>query len=140
MEAKQFWDDIFSERQKGNYSRVDMPDLNDPIMNRAMEHFGDVRNKTIIDLGCGRGATSLFFAHCGANVISIDLSEVAISNLSHYCQDNGIENRKACFAVPETEPTPHPLRDVNLEGNPVRGATIFWASGGCPEAREGLED
>ncbi len=92
MEATQFWDNLFSKGQENSYSRVEMPDRNDPVLQRALKHFGSVENKTLIDLGCGRGATSLFFASCGANVISIDLSEVAVKNLSKYCQDNGILN------------------------------------------------
>jgi len=91
--SEKFWDDIFSKGQEGNYSRVEMPDIHDPILKRALAHFGHLENKTIIDLGCGRGATSLFFAHCGAhNVISVDLSDVAIKNLKTYCQDNDIDN------------------------------------------------
>lgn len=92
MGAEEFWDQIFSKVQEGGYSRVEAPDLNDPILQRAMEHFGSVEGKTIIDLGCGRGATSLFFAYYGANVISVDSSEKAIENLSKYCQDNSINN------------------------------------------------
>ena len=92
MQATEFWDKIFSKGQEGNYSRVEMPELNDPILQQALAHFGSVKGKTIIDLGCGRGATSLFFAYHGANVISVDLSEIAIENLSRYCQDNGIRN------------------------------------------------
>lgn len=92
MKSVEFWDNIFSKGQEGNYSRVEMPDLNDPVLQRAFVHFGDIENKTIIDLGCGRGATSLFFAHFNANVISIDLSKAAINNLSKYCEDNGISS------------------------------------------------
>lgn len=92
MQPKEFWDDIFSKGQANKYSRVEMPDVDDPVLKRALEYFGEVKDKTVIDLGCGRGATSLFFAHCGANVISVDLSEVAINNLSNYCRDNGIQN------------------------------------------------
>lgn len=92
MKATQFWDDLFLQGQNGDYSRVEMPDRRDPLLQRALKHFGSVENKTVIDLGCGRGATSLFFASCGANVISIDLSEVAINNLSKYCHENDIRN------------------------------------------------
>jgi 2-polyprenyl-3-methyl-5-hydroxy-6-metoxy-1,4-benzoquinol methylase len=92
MQATEFWDNLFSKGQEGGYSRVEMPDLNNPILQRALRHFGSVEDKTMIDLGCGRGATSLFFAYYGANVISVDLSEVAVKNLSGYCQDNGIRN------------------------------------------------
>jgi 2-polyprenyl-3-methyl-5-hydroxy-6-metoxy-1,4-benzoquinol methylase len=92
MQATEFWDHVFSKGQESGYSRVEMPDLCDPILQRALAHFGSVENKTVIDLGCGRGATSLFFAYHGAHVISVDLSEVAINNLSRYCQDNGIRH------------------------------------------------
>ena len=90
MLATEFWDTIFSKGQEGGYSRVEMPDLNNAVLRRALAHFGNIENKTIIDLGCGRGATSLFFAYHGANVISVDLSEIAIESLSKYCRDNGI--------------------------------------------------
>jgi len=92
MQASEFWDKIFSKGQEGGYSRVEMPDPDSPILHRALGHFGNIENKIVIDLGCGRGATSLFFAYCGANVISVDLSEEAIANLSKYCQDNDIRN------------------------------------------------
>ena len=92
MQATEFWDNLFSREQDNYYSPVEIPDHNNPVLKRALAHFGNVANKTVIDLGCGRGATSLYFAHLGANVISVDLSEVAIKNLSNYCHDNGIEN------------------------------------------------
>lgn len=92
MEATEFWDKMFAQGKAGNYSRVEMPDLNDPILQAALKHFGSVKDKTVIDLGCGRGATSLFFASQGAKVISVDLSKIAIANLSAYCQENNIQN------------------------------------------------
>ena len=92
MKPTEFWDTLFSKGQQGSYSRVEMPDINDPILQKASEYFGDVKNKTIIDLGCGRGATSLYFASCGANVISIDLSKIAIQNLTDYCKIHSISN------------------------------------------------
>jgi len=90
--AADFWDEMFAKGRANPYSRVEMPDLDDPVLRRALEHFGDVNGKTLVDLGCGRGATSLFFAHCGARVISVDLSRVAIDNLASYCRDNGVRN------------------------------------------------
>lgn len=92
MDTIEFWNKVFSKGQEEYYSRVIKPDLNSPILLRALGHFGSVENKTIIDLGCGCGTASLFFAYHGANVISIDLSEVAIENLSQYCQGNNIHN------------------------------------------------
>lgn len=92
MQATEFWDEIFAKGEAGGYSRVQMADVNDPVLTRAVAHFGELENKTVVDLGCGRGATSLYFAHRGANVISVDLSAIAIRNLKHYCREKGIAN------------------------------------------------
>lgn len=91
-DAAEFWDHIFEPGDSDADSRVEMPDAADPVLLRAHEHFGDLSGRTLVDVGCGRGATSLFFASKGATVISVDLSSVAIRNLSDYCSRQGIEN------------------------------------------------
>ena len=88
----QFWDDIFSSGQHHPYSRVEMPNLDDPVLNRALSYFGDIKGKIVLDLGFGRGASSLFLASHGANVVSIDSSQVAVDNFSDYCRLHSIEN------------------------------------------------
>jgi 2-polyprenyl-3-methyl-5-hydroxy-6-metoxy-1,4-benzoquinol methylase len=95
MEAVKHWDDIFSRGAADAYSRVEMPRPDDPVLRRALQHFGNVRGRTLIDLGCGRGSTSLFFASRGANVLSVDLSAVAIRNLASYCEHHQIPNIRA---------------------------------------------
>ncbi|WP_437192854.1 methyltransferase domain-containing protein [Planctomicrobium sp. SH527] len=88
-----FWNKIFS--QNSDYSCVEFPNKESPqyqVLLDASKHFGDVNGKTLIDIGCGRGATSLYFAQLGANVISIDYSPVAVKNLSNFCDQNGITN------------------------------------------------
>jgi 2-polyprenyl-3-methyl-5-hydroxy-6-metoxy-1,4-benzoquinol methylase len=92
--AVEFWDNIFASGRTNPYSRVEMPDLGDAVLQRALGHFGDVRGRTLVDLGCGRGATSLFFAHHGAEVIGVDSSGQAIRNLAEYCETNAIANLK----------------------------------------------
>lgn len=37
--------------------------------------FGDVRGKRILDLGCGAGEASVYFAKRGAHVVALDLSQ-----------------------------------------------------------------
>lgn len=87
-----FWDALFSQGESCSYTRVEMPDSDDAKLLRAHRHFGDMKGKTILDIGCGSGATSLFFAQHGAQVISIDISAVAIDNLTQYCNQHGITN------------------------------------------------
>ena len=65
MKSIEFWDNKFSQGQDNRYYRVETPDLNDPILQYALKYFGDVNEKKIIDIGCGSGKSSLFFAHHG---------------------------------------------------------------------------
>jgi 2-polyprenyl-3-methyl-5-hydroxy-6-metoxy-1,4-benzoquinol methylase len=82
------WDEAFSRRRVGGHPV-------DPWLPRALAHFGDVAGKTVIDVGCGRGGASLFFAEEGAHVIAIDTSDVAIRKLDRYCRNHGIDTIEA---------------------------------------------
>ncbi len=52
------------------------------------KYISDKQNKTFLELGCGNGRDSLFFASQGLSVIGLDLSIVAIENL----KKNNFEN------------------------------------------------
>ncbi|HKD55496.1 MAG TPA: class I SAM-dependent methyltransferase [Steroidobacteraceae bacterium] len=95
MNAVEYWDNIFAQGGADRDSRLEMPRAEDPVLRRAQAHFGDVRGRTLIDVGCGRGAASLYFAARGANVISVDRSAVAIANLAAYCKEQGLRNVRA---------------------------------------------
>src|SRR5258708_6885286 len=92
QQAQEFWDGVFQNRGNDVTRLVDVPDPKNPVYMRAIQHFGDVRGKTVVDLGCGAGASSLFFASMGANVVSIDLSPMAVDNLKRYCAQHHIDN------------------------------------------------
>ena len=47
------------------------------------------KGSVLIDLGCGNGRDSLFFAENGLNVIAIDMSEAAITKLRKTCIGGG---------------------------------------------------
>ena len=51
-----FWNKIYTEHQ------AHIPAEDDPVLLTALKHFGDVRGSKLLDLGCGAGSTSLFFA------------------------------------------------------------------------------
>jgi SAM-dependent methyltransferase len=86
MNTETFWNKIYAT----NPTRT--PEENDPVLLAALKHFGDVSGAKVLDLGCGDGSTSLFFAQRGANVVAVDMSEVAINSLSQFCQENQINN------------------------------------------------
>jgi SAM-dependent methyltransferase len=100
MNIESFWDKIY----EANPARF--PDEKDPILLAALEHFGNnIKGARLLDLGCGNGSSSLFFAKHGAHVTSMDISEVAIQSLSQLCVENGIENiapiKCSAFSIPE---------------------------------------
>lgn len=62
------------------------------VLDIALRHFGDVSRKRVLDLGCGNGQASFFFARHGATVTAVDISEAAIERLSSYCKEHGIDS------------------------------------------------
>ncbi len=86
MNTEVFWNKIYATNS------IRIPNEDDPVLLTALKHFGDVRGARLLDLGCGDGSTSLFFAKKGANVVAVDISEVAVNNLSQFCAENQINN------------------------------------------------
>jgi 2-polyprenyl-3-methyl-5-hydroxy-6-metoxy-1,4-benzoquinol methylase len=64
----------------------------DRVLADALAFFGDMAGKTLVDVGCGDGRASLFFARRGARVVAVDSSSVAIENISRLCAKEGITN------------------------------------------------
>lgn len=73
MDAQEFWNAKHQEQS------VKSPD---DSCQRALAYFGDVRGKTLLELGCGTGENSIFFAEQGAQVTAIDVSPTAIDRLN----------------------------------------------------------
>ncbi len=86
--APDFWDGIYT---KTNYSR-ELPDDMKKAIRDAVAFFGDIKGKTVIDVGCGAGATTLALAQLGARVVALDTSEVALAALRESCKQMGLTN------------------------------------------------
>jgi 2-polyprenyl-3-methyl-5-hydroxy-6-metoxy-1,4-benzoquinol methylase len=91
MNSETFWDNRYSHK-KGCCDYVGRRNIIAHDVDAALAYFGDVKNKRIVDLGCGRGEASLIFARHGAHVISVDTSSAAIDRLTAYCAENNIAN------------------------------------------------
>jgi SAM-dependent methyltransferase len=93
-DVAEFWNGRYASTAFSDYSRA--PD--EPIVNAALSRFGDVRGKTLVEIGCGPGASALFFGRQGANVIGVDVSSKAIDDLNAHCRANGITNVRGVCA------------------------------------------
>jgi len=65
----------------------------------GVETLPDVKNKTVLELGCGSGIISLFAALRGAkSVEAIDINPHAINNTNENFKLHGIKNAKAFYS------------------------------------------
>ncbi len=90
MGADAFWNERYTRVSR--VPGIEATAKVDPVLLDALAFFGDLAGRTLVDLGCGNGKASLFFARHGARVIAVDSSSVAIENLSHFSTENGIRN------------------------------------------------
>jgi SAM-dependent methyltransferase len=84
VSARQHWENVYSARD------ITPATPDDGLAKAVMAHFGDIESLRILDLGCGSGEYSLFFAASGADVTAVDYSEVAIQTLAEYCDAKAI--------------------------------------------------
>ncbi|MFD2183138.1 class I SAM-dependent methyltransferase [Rhodoplanes azumiensis] len=82
-----FWDEVYTTNPI--YSK-ELSDEAREAIRAAAAWFGDLSGKTVLDLGCGAGASSLLLAELGADVISVDASPVAIASLTERCRARGV--------------------------------------------------
>ncbi len=84
MSIEEFWNKISAA------SPMQMPNQKYPVLLPALNYLGDLNRTKLLDLGCGDGSTSLFFAQNGADVTSIEINKIGIENLSQSCFNNDI--------------------------------------------------
>lgn len=88
LAAEAFWDNVYGATP---YSRDLAADVQRAIAN-AHSFFGPLEGRTLLDVGCGAGASSIFWARAGATVTAIDSSETGIAALRQLCAQLGLTN------------------------------------------------
>ena len=80
-----YWNDIYS---KENYFGTGQTIL----ANLAKELIDKHSAKKILELGCGQGRDSIFFADCGYDITAIDISENAIKFVEKIKNEHNLTN------------------------------------------------
>jgi len=62
--------------------------------------LGDLRDKTILDVGCGEGEDGMLLAKLGARVTGLDVSPAAIELARQRAQVNGVSERTRFVCAP----------------------------------------
>lgn len=78
------WDELWRSRKRRYVYRN--------VVKCAESFLGGVAGRSILEVGCGRGATLLEFARRGANVLGLDYSEEALA-VSKREENDGIAGR-----------------------------------------------
>jgi ubiquinone/menaquinone biosynthesis C-methylase UbiE len=69
----------------------------------VISFFGEVRDRRLIDLACGDGWASLYFARSGAKVCSCDISAKCIDLVRKYAEANQLQNRITGYVMAAEE-------------------------------------
>jgi SAM-dependent methyltransferase len=94
-----FWDRFY----KTNPTSGAISGRNLSAAHRALSFFGPVSGRHLIDIGCGRGEASAFFASLGAHVTAIDISDVAVRQTSELAAKLGVNERVTAISAHVSE-------------------------------------
>jgi len=84
----EFWDRLYADDP--GFSEATNAERN-AALKAAIAYFGDLRGKTVVDIGCGIGDATVALARCGARVIAIDTSAPGIEAVKARCRELGLD-------------------------------------------------
>ncbi len=76
--------------------------------------LGDIRGRTVLDLGCGSGENSVLLARRGAEVIGVDISESLLSLARQRLAVNGCADAAVRFVPASAHRLPIPDESVDV--------------------------
>ena len=102
---KSRWDKLWRNRKRLYVYRN--------VIETAENYLGGAAGRTILEVGCGRGATLLALAGRGANVVGLDYSEEALTICRERKSRNGIAGR-ADFVHGDARKLPFPSESFDF--------------------------
>ena len=88
-----------------------------PEMRYIRQRLGDINGKRLLDVGCGLGEASVYFAMLGADVTSTDLSQGMLNATAWLAQANGVCVKPHLASAEELRLPPGAKYDIIYAGN-----------------------
>lgn len=88
-----------------------------PEMRFIRATLGDLQGKTLLDIGCGLGEASVYFALKGADVTSLDISQGMLDATQKLAHSNNVHVRTHKAAAERLELLPEQYFDIIYAGN-----------------------
>jgi SAM-dependent methyltransferase len=94
-----FWDSTWSEFKPFDLDPVRFRETIGSSDRAFLDLIGDVRDKYILELGCGIGFLSVYLAKMGAKVTAIDSSGIGIKNSNDLVKFNRVSSRVSAIQL-----------------------------------------
>ena len=92
MRKEPFWDTTFSSEKRAK--ALEMIDAEIPKISIQFSYLllGDIKNKKLLEIGCGTGYQIIYFAAKGAQVTAIDISAESVNATKALCKKENIKD------------------------------------------------
>ena len=88
-----------------------------PEMRYITQRLGNIKGKRLLDVGCGLGEASVYFAMLGADVTSSDLSQGMLDATTRLAQINGVSVKQHVASAEDMQLPPDAKFDFIYSGN-----------------------
>lgn len=95
-----------------------------PEMRYITQRLGNIKGKRLLDVGCGLGEASVYFAILGADVTSTDLSQGMLDATTRLAQANGVSVKQHVASAEDMQLPPEAKFDIIYAGNLLHHVNI----------------